>query len=102
MKTFTIIAGVNGCGKSSLTGVLRTELDNLGIIIDANNVSENKAIERIESCLERDICFTQETSLSGKRTLHTVQRAMKKDILSVCTMLGWTPWTRACSALQTA
>ena len=26
MKTYTIIGGVNGCGKSSLTGVLRTEL----------------------------------------------------------------------------
>lgn len=34
MKTYTIIAGVNGAGKSSLTGVLRTEITNLGKIID--------------------------------------------------------------------
>ena len=34
MKTYTIIAGVNGCGKSSLTGVLRTEINNLGKIIE--------------------------------------------------------------------
>lgn len=26
MKTYIIIAGVNGCGKSSLLGVLRTEI----------------------------------------------------------------------------
>lgn len=26
MKTYTIIGGVNGCGKSSLTGVLRRHL----------------------------------------------------------------------------
>lgn len=25
MKTYTVVAGVNGCGKSSLTGVLRTD-----------------------------------------------------------------------------
>ncbi|MBR4123179.1 MAG: hypothetical protein IKT93_02025 [Clostridia bacterium] len=39
MKTYTIIAGVNGCGKSSLTGVLRTEIDNLGKIIDADKIT---------------------------------------------------------------
>ena len=36
MKTYTIIAGVNGCGKSSLTGVLKTEIDNLGKVIDVD------------------------------------------------------------------
>ena len=38
MKTYTIIAGVNGAGKSSLTGVLRTEITNLGKIIDVDKI----------------------------------------------------------------
>ena len=38
MKTYTIVAGVNGCGKSSLTGALRSELDNLGKIIDVDKI----------------------------------------------------------------
>ena len=41
MKTYTIVAGVNGCGKSSLTGVLRTEIDNLGKIIDVDKITAN-------------------------------------------------------------
>ena len=34
MKTYTIIGGVNGTGKSSLTGVLKTQTTDLGIVID--------------------------------------------------------------------
>lgn len=38
MKIYTIIAGVNGAEKSSLTGVLRTENTNLGKIIDVDKI----------------------------------------------------------------
>ncbi len=89
MKTYTIVAGVNGCGKSSLTGVLRTEIDNLGKIIDvdkitaecgANHIEGGKqAVAMIEECLEKEICFTQETTLSGVKTLNTIKRAVEKD-----------------------
>ena len=89
MKTYTIVAGVNGCGKSSLTGVLRTEIDNLGKIIDvdkltvscgSNAIEGGKlAISIIDDCLEKEICFTQETTLSGKKTLATIKRAIEKD-----------------------
>ena len=89
MKTYTIVAGVNGCGKSSLTGVLRTEIDNLGKIIDVDKITfacggnaiegGKKAIELIDECLEKEICFTQETTLSGKKTLNTIKRAIEKD-----------------------
>ena len=44
MKTYTIIAGVNGCGKSSLTGVLRTEIDNLGKIIDVEEYEPDEQL----------------------------------------------------------
>ena len=89
MKTYTIVAGVNGCGKSSLTGVLRTEIANLGKIIDVdkltaacdNNLLEGgkKAIALIDECLEKEICFTQETTLSGRKTLDTIKRAIAKN-----------------------
>ena len=88
MKTFTIIAGVNGCGKSSLTGVLRTETDNLGKIIDVDKITatcggnvldgRKKSMALIEECLEKEICFTQETTLSGRKTLDTIKRAIDK------------------------
>ena len=89
MKTYTIVAGVNGCGKSSLTGVLRTEMHNLGRIIDVDKITAacggnlleggKKAVALIEECLEKEICFTQETTLSGRKTLDTVKRALAKD-----------------------
>lgn len=88
MKTYTIVAGVNGAGKSSLTGVLRTEITNLGKIVDVDkmivkcggNVIEGgkKSIELIDDCLEKEICFTQETTLSGHRILNTVKKAIEK------------------------
>lgn len=88
MKTYTIVAGVNGTGKSSLTGVLRTEMTNLGKIVDVDkiivkcggNIIEGgkKSIELIDECLEKEICFTQETTLSGHRILNTVKRAIEK------------------------
>lgn len=89
MKIYTIVAGVNGCGKSSLTGVLRTEIDNLGKIIDVDKITTacggnvieggKKAISIIDECLEKEICFTQETTLSGKKTLDTIKRAIEKN-----------------------
>ena len=69
MKTYTIVAGVNGCGKSSLTGVLRTEIDNLGRVIDVDKITAacggnlleggKKAVALIDACLEKEICFTK-------------------------------------------
>lgn len=68
MKIYTIIAGVNGAGKSSLTGVLRTEITNIGKIIDVDKMiakcggdimqGGKKSIALIDECLEREICFT--------------------------------------------
>lgn len=39
MSIFTIIAGVDGVGKSSLMGVLKGEHSDLGIIIDVDAIS---------------------------------------------------------------
>ena len=39
MKTYTIIGGVNGTGKSSLTGVLKAQTNDLGRIIDVDKIT---------------------------------------------------------------
>ena len=87
MKTYTIIGGVNGAGKSSLTGVLRTELNNLGKIIDVDklniihggNIEGGKAaVKLINDCISKGICFTQETTLSGHKTALTAKEVLSK------------------------
>lgn len=40
MKIYTIIGGVDGTGKSSLLGVLRETVSDIGIIIDAGHLSK--------------------------------------------------------------
>lgn len=81
MKTYTIVAGVNGCGKSSLTGVLRTEKDNLGKIIDvakitvscSGNVLEGgkKAVALIDDCLKkRNLFYTGNYTFRKKDDRH--------------------------------
>ena len=88
MKTFTIIGGVNGTGKSSLTGVLRTQLKDLGTVIDVDRITAQGnytpleggrvALKRIRKCLEKGVCFTQETTLSGHKTESTVSEAKER------------------------
>lgn len=88
MKIYTLIGGVNGTGKSSLTGALKAERNDLGIIIDVDkmaaegnltNLEAGKAaIKRINDCLERGVSFTQETTLSGYKTERTVKEARDK------------------------
>lgn len=85
MKIYTIIAGVNGAGKSSLAGALKAERDDMGIIIDVDKLNAEhggdrlaggkEAISLIDSCLEKGLNFTQETTLSGRRTEKTIRRA---------------------------
>lgn len=89
MKIFTIIGGVNGVGKSSLTGVLKKQRSDMGTIIDTDmlNAKHNgdrikggkEAVRMISNCLEKGIDFTQETTLSGKKTLKTIISAKEKD-----------------------
>ena len=84
MKTYTIIGGINGAGKSSLSGVLKTQ-KNLGQIIDVDKIAKDNAcsnieagkiaIEKISDFLSKDISFTQETTLVGKQPVKTVQAA---------------------------
>ncbi len=84
MKIYTIIGGVNGAGKSSLTGVLKAERSDLGRIIDVDklaiqcggNVDGGKAAIRMQAeFIKAGISFTQETTLAGQRPLRMVKEA---------------------------
>ncbi len=87
MKIYTIIGGVNGCGKSSLTGAIKAERKDLGTIIDVDKINASfdgdkvaggkKAIEKINHCIEQGLSFTQETTLSGARTASTAKKVKK-------------------------
>ena len=59
MKYYTLIMGVYGTGKTSLIGILNSLTNTFGDIFYSDK------IELIEECLEKEICFTQETTLSG-------------------------------------
>ena len=76
MKTYTIIGGVNGVGKSSFTGVLKERSTDLGIIVDVNKITAElgagalaggkAALRKINECIDKGVSFTQETTLSGR------------------------------------
>ena len=76
-KTYTIIGGVNGTGKSSFAGVMKSKNEFLGEIIDADKITaENKlfpvegdriALLRIAELLDKGTSFTQETAFSNSK-----------------------------------
>ena len=85
MKVFTFIGGVNGEGKSSLTGSLKAERTDLGVIVDPDKITAETggdeyeggklAVERIERALADGINLTQETTLSGGYPKRLAKRA---------------------------
>ena len=84
MKTYTIIGGVNGVGKSSFTGVLKERSTDLGIIVDVDKITAElggnaltggkAALRKINECIDKGVSFTQETTLSGHRTEATAKQ----------------------------
>lgn len=88
MKIYTIIGGVNGVGKSSFTGILKEQRSNLGILIDVNKITAElggnalaggkAALKKINECIEKGVSFTQETTLSGRRTAATAREVIEK------------------------
>ena len=78
MKTYTIIGGVNGVGKSSFTGVMKERTMDLGTIIDVDKITaefgDNTALTKIRNCISRNVSFTQETTLSGYKTEVTAKQ----------------------------
>lgn len=83
MKVYTIIGGVNGVGKSSFTGVLKERSTDLGYIVDVDKITAElgagalaggkAALKKINECIEKGVSFTQETTLSGRKTESTAK-----------------------------
>ena len=88
MKTYTIIGGVNGTGKSSFTGVLKERSTDLGYIVDVDRITVEvggnplaggkAALNKIRECIEKGVSFTQETTLSGYKTEATAKQVKEK------------------------
>lgn len=91
MKIYTIVGGINGAGKSSLSGVLKEQRNDLGIIIDPDQISAQMgndpyeggkaALAKIDRCLEAGVNFTQETTLSGSLPRKVAKRAKERGYL---------------------
>lgn len=91
MKTYTIIGGVNGAGKSSLVGVLSNERDDLGVIVNVDEISARLSISNLEAgkigvaqirqLIAQGENFAQETTLSGNRTLLNIRAAKKRGYI---------------------
>ena len=85
MKLYTIIGGVNGVGKSSFTGVLKSRTTDLGVIVDVDKITAQAggdavqggkaALRLMENCIAQSVSFTQETTLSGHRVKNTAAQA---------------------------
>ena len=93
-KTYTIIAGINGAGKTSLYDVIRSDPHIvLGERINIDEIvrrygdwrdsllqvrAARQAMHMIEDYIEQGISFHQETTLPGNSILRQVQRAKAK------------------------
>lgn len=88
MRTYTIIGGVNGVGKSSFTGVLKERCTDLGTIIDVDKITAElggnalaggkAALKKINECIRKGVSFTQETPLSEWHTEATAKEVVEK------------------------
>lgn len=81
---------MNGTGKSSLTGVLKAETVDLGKIINVDKLNieygsarlgGKAAIKLIQECIENDVSFTQETTLSSHKAKSTAKLAREHNYL---------------------
>lgn len=65
MKVYTIVGGVDGVGKSSFLGALKEIDPTIGILA---------VLDQVPACIAKGVSFTQETTLSGRKTEATAQK----------------------------
>ena len=112
MKVFTIIAGVNGTGKSSFTGALKPQTNDLGVVIDVDKITATHgltalesgkiAVSRIRECLETGVNFTQKRRSQAARSCGRLPRPERAGIISACTISVSIRRMNRCAALRTA
>ena len=66
MKTYSIIGGIDGTGKTSFLGILKEVDPIVGVVVD---------LDQAGNCIDKGVSFTQETTLSGRKTDTTAQKA---------------------------
>lgn len=91
---YTIIAGVNGAGKSVFYHSGQVNKDKLGIRVNVDELIQKEydnkwddlriqlkagreIVRKIESCIENKLSFNQETTLAGKSIINTIKKAKK-------------------------
>ena len=88
-KKFTIFAGVNGAGKSTLYNAEKDK--NLGVRLNSDEILHDlgldwqdtnaqilagkKLLQRQKECFDNGLSLNQETTLSGKSIVKTIQKA---------------------------
>lgn len=103
MATYTIFAGVNGAGKTSIYKSIyykrnknekRINTDEMVVRIGSwkdNNLQircAREAIKLINYYIKNDISFNQETTLSGKSIIKNIKKAKQKGFYVVMNYIG--------------
>ena len=82
-KVFTLIAGVNGVGKTTFVKTIQNRHSDLGFIINPDTLARKfggnlaggkEALKQIEYCIANGIKFAEETTLSGNHIVKVIQR----------------------------
>jgi predicted ABC-type ATPase len=99
----TIVAGSNGCGKSTLTSSAREDFQQAPVLdpdaiaksirdsltgLDSNIEAGKKVLRRAEELIEAGQSFTVETTLSGSTYLRMAQRAKALGFLIAVIFVG--------------
>ncbi len=102
-KQYTLFAGVNGAGKTSMYRALYLESKNMGYRINTDEIvskmgswKDNKlqmqagkeAVALINKYLEEGSTFHQETTLAGKTILKTIEKAKARGFYVVMNYIG--------------
>ena len=105
MKIYNIIGGVNGAGKSSLTGSLKYQRSDLGTIIDVDKITAQlggdpltggkAAVAKIRECMEKGSALRRKQRLPGTAPNAPPKKRKKQAIISAFFMLGWIPFRKA-------
>lgn len=92
MANYVIFAGVNGAGKSTLYNTITPTLD-LGVRINTDEIVRNigdwrsnedqvragkMALKLRKECVEKNISFNQETTLTGKNIIKAIREIKAK------------------------
>lgn len=103
MKRYTLFAGVNGAGKTSIYKSVFFNEDYIGKRINTdemvarigswqdNNLqikAGREAVKMIDYYVKNDISFHQETTLSGKSIIMNIKKAKEKGFFVVMNYIG--------------